>query len=88
MTMEEKRRVDEFSQLEVEVEDAVTIDGDLGPDEIPDRLWRVLDEDKKLKVTWEGERKDLNDESRSGHDIALAHLLIPYSFTNGEVAAI
>jgi len=88
MTMEEKRRVDEFSQLEVEVEDAVTIDGDLGPDEIPDRLWRVLDEDKKLKVTWEGKRKDLKDKTRSGYDMALANLLMPYNFSDSEIAAI
>jgi len=88
MTMEEKRRVDEFSQLEVEVEDAVTIDGDLGLDEIPDRLWRVLDEDKKLKATWEGKRKDLKDKTRSGYDMALANLLMPYNFSDSEIAAI
>ncbi len=57
-------------------------------DKIPDRFWRILQENEKLKATWTKGRKDLNDESRSGHDMALAHLLIPYSFTNGEVAAI
>jgi len=88
MTMEEKRRVHEFSQLEVEVENAVAIDGDLGFDEIPDRLWRVLDEDKNLKVTWEGERKDLKDKSRSGYDMALANLLLLYNFDEDEIAAI
>ena len=70
------------------MEDAVTIDGDLGLDQIPDRLWRVLDEDKKLKATWEGERKDLKDKSRSGYDMALANLLLLYDFGEGEIAAI
>ena len=88
MTMEEKRRVDEFNQLEVEVEDALTIDGDPGLDEIPVRFWRVLNEDKKLKATWEGKREDLKDNSRSGYDMALAHQLMPYEFRDGEAAAI
>ena len=79
--------LNEFEQFKVEVEDTVT-PIDISLDEIPDRFWRVLEEDKKLKATWEGKRKDLKDGSRSGYDMALANLLMPYHFSDGEIVAI
>lgn len=82
-----KHKLREFKQFKVDVEEDmnpiyVTIDG------IPDRFWRVLQDDEKLRASWEGEREDLRDEIRSGHDMALANLLARYEFTEGEIAAI
>lgn len=77
----------EFKELKVIVED-VHLDIDIEPDEIPDRFWRIVDEDPKLKATWEGKRKNLKDKTRSGYDMALANLLMPYGFSESEIAAI
>jgi len=77
----------EFEELKVIVED-VHLDIDIEPDRIPDRFWRILQEDPKIKDTWEGKRKDLKDNTRSGYDMALANLLMPYGFSDSEIAAI
>lgn len=77
----------EFEELKVIVED-VHLDIDIEPDDIPDRFWRIVDEDPKLKATWEGKRKNLKDKTRSGYDMALANLLMPYGFSESEIAAI
>ena len=84
-----KRRYEfeEFEQFTVDVEDTpVRIDITL--DEIPDRFWRTLEENEKLRASWEGRRKDLRDESRSGYDMALADLLVLCRFSEGEIPAI
>ena len=80
-------KLTEFEQFEVDVED-VRLTVDISPDEIPDRFWRILGEDSKLKTTWEGKRTNLKDDTRSGYDMALANLLIPYGFSDSEIAAI
>ena len=80
-------KLTEFKQFEVDVED-VRLTVDISPDEIPDRFWRILGEDSKLKTTWEGKRTNLKDDTRSGYDMALANLLIPYGFSDSEIAAI
>ncbi len=77
----------DFEQYKVDIEN-LAIDVDISPDHIPDRFWRILEEDSKLKATWEGERPDLEDNSRSGYDMALADRLILYGFSSGEVAGI
>ena len=82
-----KYKLTEFEQFKVEVEEVATeVNISLG--EIPDRLWNVLEEDPKLKGTWQGKRKGLKDNTRSGYDMALANLLMPYGFSDSEIAAI
>ena len=83
------RRYDltDFEEYKVDVEDA-RAELDVVLDTIPDRFWRILEDDAKLKATWEGKRSDLKDKTRSGYDMALAHQLMPYEFRDGEVAAI
>ncbi|TET83073.1 hypothetical protein E3J38_01100 [candidate division TA06 bacterium] len=83
------RRYDlsDFEEYKVNMENTHT-ELDLALDTIPDRFWRIREDDATLKATWEGKREDLNDQTRSGYDMALAHQLMPYEFRNGEVAAI
>jgi len=80
-------KLGDFERYKVDIE-GVPTKTDISPDHIPDRFWRILEEDGKLKATWEGKREDLNDQTRSGYDMALAHQLMPYEFRDGEVAAI
>ena len=42
------------------------------PKELPERFKELLKNDPPLKDTWEGDRPDLNDQTRSGYDMALA----------------
>jgi len=58
------------------------------PTDIPNRFWRILQKDKKLKATWEHNRPDLRDQSRSGYDMALADLCIKNNFTQHETATV
>jgi len=62
------------------------IDIEIG--EIPNRFWQLLAENDKLKKTFQGSRSDLNDRSRSGHDMALASLCQKHGFKEDEIAAI
>ena len=82
-----KYKLTEFEQFKANVEDLVT-EVDISLDEIPDRFWRILEKDSKIKATWEEKRKDLKDNTRSGYDMALANLLMPYDFSDSEIAAI
>ena len=82
-----KYKLTEFEKSRVEVEE-LGAEVNISLDEIPDRFWKVLEEDSKLKATWEGERKDLKDKTRSGYDMALASLLMPHGFSDSEIAAI
>lgn len=56
--------------------------------DIPDRLFVILSEHTKIMQTWTGQRKDLKDTSRSGYDMALANLLMPFDFTDSELISI
>lgn len=58
------------------------------PTEIPKRFFDLLEQDTKLRETWEGKRKDLNDKSGSGMDMALGDALIRNGFTDAEIAKI
>ncbi|MBA7474862.1 hypothetical protein ES707_10224 [subsurface metagenome] len=64
----------------------VEIDQDSG--NIPDRFWKVLEEHTKIRNTWKGTRKDLKDKTRSGYDMALSNLLMPFGFTDSELISI
>jgi len=77
----------DFQKFWVKVEDT-PLTPKISPEDIPDRFWRVLEEDHRLKDTWEGRRDDLDDQTRSGYDMALANLLVRYGFTDGEIASI
>lgn len=57
-------------------------------DIIPDRFWKILDENTKIRNTWKGERPDLKDKTKSGYDMSLASLLMPYNFKDNELLAI
>lgn len=78
---------EEFEQFRLDIEQT-TVPIDITLDKIPDRFWRILEDNEKFKATWERKRKDLKDESRSGYDMALADLLVLCGFSGGEIAAI
>lgn len=78
-----KHKFREFKQFKVDVEEDIN-PIDLSIDGIPDRFWRVLQDDEKLRASWEGGREDPRDEIRSGHDTALANLLARYEFTEDD----
>ncbi len=80
-------KLDDFREFKAEV-DNVTTNVDITLDKIPDKFWRILEENKKLKATWKGKRNDFKDTSRSGYDMSLANLLMPYDFSDSEIAAI
>lgn len=83
-------KLSQFDEFKEEL-DVSSVNVDTSIDDIPDRFWRVLQENTKLKLTWEGKRKDINlkdDHSRSVYDMSLATLLMPYNFKDSEVAAI
>ena len=58
------------------------------PDEIPPRFYELLESNSKLKQTWNGQRKDLDDCTGSGHDMSLASILVRRDFQNEEIARI
>ncbi len=80
-------KLSQFSEFEEKVDvSSVSIDASI--DHIPSRFWKVLEENAKLKATWEGKRKNLKDNTRSGYDMSLATLLMPYAFSDSEVASV
>ncbi len=68
------------SKVEVDIKDI--------PAFIPEGFWLLLEDDSKLKKTWEGKRVDLNDDSGSGLDMSLANILVKHDFSDGEIARI
>lgn len=82
-----KYGLEDFQAFWVKVEDTPHTPK-IDPEDIPDRFWRILQEDQKLKDTWQGRRDDLEDNTRSGYDMALASLAMGYGFTDGEIANI
>jgi len=83
-----KYKLEMFDEYKVDVEDNLTKDINIFPVDIPNRFWKILESDPKLKNTWEGNRPDLNDQSRSGYDMSLADQLMSYDFNNSEIASI
>jgi len=75
-----------FQEYKVDVEDVTIADVSLSKlGIIPDRFWRILEKDPKIKTTWHSQR---DFPSRSEYDMSLARLLMPYGFTDSEIAAI
>lgn len=59
---------------------------ELLPEAIPHgKFFLLLDQDPKLKATWDRKRRDLKDNSQSSYDMALAGLLVHWGFTDQEV---
>ena len=54
------------------------------PPTLPPRFLELLQHNPKIKGIWEGNRKDLKDQSRSGYDMALANQLALHEFTDDE----
>lgn len=55
---------------------------------IPDRFMDLLKRDGKVRGTWNGDRLDLKDQSRSGFDQSMSSLLARRGYTPAEVAAV
>jgi RecA-family ATPase len=62
--------------------------GDANGGELSERFSRLLAKHRLIQRTWRGERPELNDQTGSGYDIAMAHLLAVFRFTAPEIAAI
>lgn len=77
-----------FDENKVDVEDNLIKDIIISPVAIPNRLWKILESDSKLKDTWEGNRPDLEDQTRSSYDMSLADQLVSYDFNDSEIAVI
>jgi DNA-binding transcriptional ArsR family regulator len=59
--------------LSAETGEAAAVEiGDYAHTEVPAAFLALLSKDGRLKSTWEGERHDMQDNSRSGHDFSLA----------------
>lgn len=58
------------------------------PGGIPARFYDLLEQHQKLRATWLGRRKDLQDSSNSGYDMALASRLFALGFSYEEATAI
>ncbi|RXG65923.1 hypothetical protein ES695_05575, partial [Candidatus Atribacteria bacterium 1244-E10-H5-B2] len=57
--------------------------------ELPEHFNRLLNVSRNLRETFEGERSDLTDQSRSGYSMALASILTSYNlFTDEEIIKI
>jgi len=85
---ERKYKIKDLEKYKLEVDDIGVFDLKLEKVEIPKRFFEILEKDEKLKNTWEGNRPDLNDQSKSGYDLSLADQLMPYGFDDNEIASI
>ena len=59
--------------------------GDIG--ELPERFQALLAKNRRIKETWDGTR-NINDQSGSGYDMAMASILAKLDFTAEEIAAV
>lgn len=55
---------------------------------VPDRFWKLVEKDERLRKAWRGQLDDISDTSGSGQDCALAHKAKGYGFTPEETIAI
>ena len=58
------------------------------PPSLPPRFLELLSRTAKIKATWEGARSDLEDQSGSGYDMAMANHLVHHGFTDDETKSI
>jgi len=83
----------EFEDLMANAEEGTSTHGErihLGetPGELPQRFKELLAKNRKIQATWNGERPDLNDQSGSGYDMAMAAILAGFGFTPEEIVCI
>ncbi|GAJ15440.1 unnamed protein product, partial [marine sediment metagenome] len=52
--------------------------------ELPEHFQRLLNVSRNLRETFEGERPDLTDQSRSGYSMALSSILTSYNLFSDE----
>ena len=55
---------------------------------LPPRFLELLKHNAKIKATWEGNRKNLKDQSGSGYDMAMTNQLVSHGFSDNEIKAI
>ena len=58
------------------------------PSELPEKFLKLLGTNDRIRATWEGDRPELNDQTRSGYCMAMAHLLVRERFTDEEIAVV
>lgn len=63
-------------------------DVSLKPTAVPERFWRLIATDQRLKEAWSGARADLQDNSQSAQDMALVGRLRSRGFTPDETYSI
>lgn len=56
------------------------------PDKLPQKFKELLATNRVIKATWKGERPDINDQTGSGYDMAMASILARFGFTAEEIA--
>jgi hypothetical protein len=56
--------------------------------EVPVKFWSLLNRDRKIRATWDGNRPELRDQSRSGFDQSMASSLARRGFSKREVSAV
>ncbi|GAH58198.1 unnamed protein product, partial [marine sediment metagenome] len=88
--------IKEFEQFYIEQKETVLGEVDLNKEkikswiqdpeslELSENFNRLLNVSRNLKETYEGERPDLTDQSRSGYSMALASILTSYNFFTDE----
>ncbi len=85
---ERKYTIQDFEKYKVEINDIENSDIELEEVEIPERFFEIKEKDEKLKNTWERNRPDLKDQTKSGYDMSLANQLKKHGFDNSQIAAI
>lgn len=91
MSFDPDRRYEpsDFQKI-LDVESSIEQPMELGPipKELSKRFYDLLNTNDKLRNTWDGNRPDLVDQTRSAYDMALANLLVKHNFSDEEIAAI
>lgn len=55
---------------------------------LPEKFRKLLENNERVRATWEGTREDLKDRSRSGYDMSMACKLAYMGFSADEIAAV
>ena len=85
---ERRYKLEQFKKYYVVVEDMYVAPVDLSDQKIPEKFRQLLRRDIRLRINYEGKRKGLIDETKTGRDMALVNILIAYGFKGGEIAAV
>ena len=58
------------------------------PDDLPQKFNELLAKNRVVQATWKGERRELNDQSGSGYDMAMASILAGFEFSAEDIAKV